>query len=213
MEENRDDFARDKILRFLYEKRRRRTKGFKTTEIEKALKPVGVKQSEVRANLPYLEDLDWIVKETSERQYRGAQTFQSSPEIRYRISANGVNMIDGMGSPYSQNQGKYTGIHIANVTGTVILGDHNVVSTKATAVVKPLEKLVSAVETSDELSDEEKFDLTSDLATLRAALTRREPNRGIIRTVIDSLKIFTDMASIGNLIHAVIEALKNANLF
>lgn len=211
--EGRDNFVRDRILRFLFQKRSRRTKGFKTTEIEKALKPEGVRAGEVRANLSYLMDNEWVVREEFERTIRTKHgTTQNATDTRYRISAKGVDLINGQGSPYSQNKGKYAAIHIENVSGTVILGDQNVVSAHAVDVVRPLENLAKAVEGSPNLSDEEKHDYLSELATLRAAVTKREPNKTVIGAVVKALEPLANVATIASFVQGLFQALRGAGL-
>jgi hypothetical protein len=209
----RDDVVRDKILRFLFEGSKRRTSGFKTTEIERSLKEDGIKQGEVRSNLPYLEDNDWIVKTERERTFRSKRgTFQPATETKYRISAKGKDLVNGMESPYTQNRGKYAGIHIENVHGTVILGDNNVVSEKAVEVVEHLDRLAKAVEESPELTDQEKHDYSSDLAVLRAAISRTEPNRSLVQKVFETLEPLANVAGLAGFAMQLQEVLTKSGL-
>jgi len=211
--EGRENIVRDRILRFLFERRHRRAKGYKTMEIEKALKPEGFKAGEIRANLPYLMDNDWVVREQFDRSIQTKYgTTQNATDTRYRISAKGVDLINGQGSPYSQNKGSYAGIHIENVSGTVILGDQNVVSQRAVDVIRPLDNLAKAVEESAELSDDHKHDYLSELATLRAALTKREPNKTVIGEVLNAIGPLADVATIGSFLQGLYQALKGAGL-
>lgn len=211
--EGRDDLVRSSILRYLFDSRKRRTKGFKTTEIESALKPDGIRAGEVRANLPYLLDNDWVVREESDRQFRTkGGTMQSATETRYRISAKGVDLVNGQGSPYTQNQGKYAGIHIENVQGTVILGDNNTVSECAVEVIRPLDALATALETSVEVSDQVKFDMLAELSTLRAALIKPEPNRTVVRATVDALAPLANVATIAAFLHQLQAALTGSGL-
>jgi len=211
--EGRENIVRNRILRFLFENRNRRSKGYKTTEIEKALKPEGFKAGEIRANLPYLMDNDWVVRDQFERSIQTKHgTTQNATDTRYRISAKGIDLINGQGSPYSQNKGRYAGIHIENVSGTVILGDQNVVSQRAVDVIRPLENLAKALEESAELSDDQKHDYSSELATLRATLTKREPNKTVIGAVLKALEPLAKLATIGSFLQGLVQALKGAGL-
>jgi hypothetical protein len=210
---SREDLVRDRILRFLFENRKRRTRGYKTTEIEGKLKAENIKPGEVRASLPYLLDNEWIVREERDRSFQSPRgTLQSASEISYRISAKGVDLVNGQGSPYSQNQGKLNGIHIGNVSGVVILGDQNVASVHALDVLRPLDRLAHAVETTDELEDDAKHDFSSDLATLRAALTKQVPNRKVIDYIMESLAPLANIASIAAFFMAVAQALAQSGL-
>ena len=209
----RDDQVRDRILRFLFEGRKRRTRGFKTTEIERALKVEEIKQGEVRSSLPYLQDLDWIVREESERSFRAlGGAIQSATDTRYRISAKGVDLINNASSPYSQNVGKQIGIHFENVQGTIIVGDNNVVSQVGHSILTPLEQLVKAVESEPTLNDEDKYAYSAELATLRAALIRPKPNSGVIGAVVHALKPLADVATIANYLQALVASLTQAGL-
>lgn len=211
--EGRDNIVRDRILRFLFDQRHRRTKGYKTTEIEQALKPEGFKAGEIRANLPYLMDNEWVVREEFDRSIRTQRgTTRNVKETRYRISAKGIDLINGMGSPYSQNKGKYAGIHIEHVSGTVILGDQNVVSQQAVEVVRPLDQLARALEESPELSDGEKHDFLSELASLRAAVTKRQPNRKVVAAVVEALEPLANLATIASFVQNLFSALRGTGL-
>ncbi|MCC7435382.1 MAG: hypothetical protein IT363_11915 [Methanoregulaceae archaeon] len=211
--EGRDDLVRSAILRHLYNSRKRRTKGFKTTEIEKELKRSGIRAGEVRSNLPYLLDNEWVVREESERQFRAkGGTMQSATATRYRISAKGVDLVNGQGSPYTQNQGKYAGIHIENVQGTVILGDNNTVSERAVEVIRPLDALAQALEASVEVENQVKYDMLAELGTLRAALTKPEPNRTVVRATVDALAPLANVATIAAFLHQLQTALNGGGL-
>lgn len=211
--EGRENIVRDRILRFLFDHRNRRTKGYKTTEIERTLKDEGIKAGEVRANLPYLLDNEWVAREERDRTFRSPKgTMQNATEVKYRISAKGVDLVNGQGSPYSQNANTYAGIHIENVSGVVMLGDHNVASVKAVDVVRPLDNLAKAVEESAELSDSQKHDYSSELATLRAALSKQEPNKSVIKLVVDSLGPLANVATIAGFVQTMTQALHAAGL-
>lgn len=211
--EGRDDLVRDRILRFLFERRKRRPLGYKTTEIERELKALDIKAGEVRGNLPYLLDNDWVVREDRERTFRApGGTMQNATETKYRISARGIDLVNNANSPYSQNRGQYAGVHIENVSGMVILGDNNVVSAKAVDIVRPLDNLAAAVEQCDELGENERYSYSADLGVLRAALVRPEPNKTVIKTIVDSLAPLAHIATIASLVTTLVEALHAAGL-
>lgn len=211
--ENDENVVRTEILKFLARGAKRRTKGYKTTEIESELKPSGYKQGEVRSNLLYLVDNDFVVREETDRSFvtkGGAR--QPSTEVKYRISAKGTDFMNGQESPFTQNSGKYAGIKIENVSGTVILGDKNIVSQQAIDIVKPLNDLVNAVTESTILSDDEKNDYLSELATLDGALKKREPNRNVIKAVVDALSPLSNVAKISSFLLILMQALSDGNL-
>ncbi len=106
-----------------------------------------------------------------------------------------------------------TVINIQNHDGSVVVGDHNiVVQTQYAEASEQLSKLLSAVEQSTELSDEQKADIRSDVVTIDAQLAKPKPNKSIIKSAYDALSVAVTVGTAAQLVLQVGTALHTAGL-
>jgi hypothetical protein len=178
------DAVRDAILRYLYRihgaARSVRATAITIRDLQSALRPLGYKQQEVASNLDYLIQKGWVVEVVEDRTYTTPRgTTQHSDRRSYKISAAGMDLLDGGNSLYGRSQ-VGSSINVTNVNGVTVVGDGNVVNTGYANAAEALSKLRDAVLKS-EISDETRLVVAADIDTLQAQLQKPEPDPGIIK--------------------------------
>ncbi len=138
------------------------------------------------SNLNYLIQKGWIVEERVEKKV----TTKFGTEIPsvvewYYISALGIDEMESK-SKYSNE--KFTGINITAVGGVVTLGDGNVVNVRFEALRENLQMLREAVLASNEMKDEVKLDVVSDIEALSAQLAKSHPDSNLIKKLFSGIQ-------------------------
>jgi len=158
-------------------------------------------QQEVASNLDYLVQKGWVQKIVAPRAFTTKYgTTQSAERITYKISAEGIDRIEGESEFHRVDP--FAGIKIENVGGVAFVGDGNVVRTQFAPVAQELEELRWAVNGSD-LADEDKLTVTTKIQTIELQLRRRQPDSGVIQRSWEAIKA---VATVGTLADLVIRA-------
>src|SRR5438309_460916 len=94
------DEVRERILEFLYSKRRKARSlasvAATITEVKRGLKPLGISQNEVITNLDFLVQHRWVLEEVQKRTYKSPKGFELPSEKRtYKLSDLGINHFEG----------------------------------------------------------------------------------------------------------------------
>lgn len=192
---NPKDEIRDRILQYFYDRNERATSRFgkkgsavKISDVKKELKALhSLSQQEVQANLTYLIDRGWInVVEQEKTVTTSRGTTMPSVVAFYEVSAEGIDKIEG-GSEFERPE-RYAGINI-NATGqnVITLGDGNVVNANFQQLFKDLTTLKEGIAASDQLPEEEKFDVSVDIETLKDQLAKNHPDPEITKRLWPSI--------------------------
>lgn len=195
---NPSDDKRDKILRFLYE-RHKKSRGI-------AKIPIGIRdlqsemknnfsmsQQEVSSNLDYLVQVGWVREVVKERSFTTKTGMELSQEqVKYKISDVGINHLEA--GTLFKNIENSNNINITNVQGVTVIGDGNIVNNEYTDLYRLLDILEKEVEASDNLDDSQKLDATGDISTIRTQIAKSNPNKAIISSAWESLKVLATVA-------------------
>jgi hypothetical protein len=181
---NPNDAVRDAILRHLYDVHRQasspQTAAKKISDIQKAMKALGIQRSQVGGNLDYLIDTGFVVAVVEQRSYpsRGG-TVQSSPVRTYKVSHKGVDRMERASLFQQPPTGQH--INVTTINGVTVVGDQNVVNTLYTDLSQALTALRADVLASDTLGEEDKLNAVADIDTIQSQLQKPRPNAGLIR--------------------------------
>lgn len=138
----------------------------------------------VKQHLTYLTDLGYIHKETVMTTVRTGQTVREQPRVSYRISAKGVDFVEGR-SRFSDKD-RYPGINITATGGSaIVLGDGNVVNSQYRPLYEELERLRFAIADSTELNDSSKLEASVSVETIKDQLALPTPSKTIVQKAWD----------------------------
>lgn len=201
-----NDEIREVILRFLYDLHRR-ARGVRKQEIgirdlQKAMKELhGLTQQQVASNLDYLAQKGWTCKTTTGRLFTTKYgTTRSSEQIRFKISAAGIDRMEGESE--FKRPDPYAGIQIENIGGVTVVGDGNVVRTQFAGAAEALSQLRRAVNASD-LPDQDKLAVATEIQTIELQLAREKPDSTVIQSAWAAIKA---AATVGTLVDVVTRA-------
>jgi hypothetical protein len=206
---NPNDETRDAILRYLYEVHQRakspRSTGVLIRDLQRALKDSrGFKQQEVAGNLDYLVQKGWVREEAEPRTFTTARgTQQAAPRVTYKISDVGIDLLEGA-STYRRDE-HLSRINITTIAGVTVVGDGNIVNAKLADLSVALSALEDAVTHSDELSDSQKLEVASDIATIQAQLQKPSPDVGVIQRMWSSIETIVTAGEFATLVAAAAE--------
>lgn len=199
---NPEDTKRDNILRYLYE-RHKKTRGIGQIpvgiqELQREMKArYSMKQNEVSSNLDYLIQVGWVREVIKERAFTTPGGMGLSREqVKYKISDVGINHLEA-GTLFRKPESS-SHVNITNVHGVTVVGDGNIVNTEFTDLSRALDELDKAISESNEVSDEQKLDAAGDLSTIRTQISKKHPNRNIMKTAWDSLKAIATVATVAD---------------
>lgn len=181
--QNPNDVIREKILRYLYELHQKarslQSAATNIRDLKKAMKQEDISQQEVVANLDYLLQKEWVCKVLPDRTFTTKSGFSvPSGSTRYKITDVGIDKMEGESA--FKRQDRYAGINITNIQGVTVVGDENVVNTEYSDLYQALNELERSVSSSNELSDEDKLNVTSDVESLKSQLSKPKPDKAII---------------------------------
>jgi hypothetical protein len=190
------------VLRELYAVHERakspRSAGIKIRDLQKRLRPAGYKQHEVASNLDYLIQKGWAVKEVEARTFTTRRgTTQSSEEVRYKISATGIDKLEGA-SLYERPPANAT-INITNIRGVTVVGDGNVVNTEFTELEAALTDLRRQVLESVTVRDEVRLDIVADVDGLLSQLQKPQPDHAVVRKLWSNIERLLTAAEVADL--------------
>jgi hypothetical protein len=189
------DDIRELILKFLYEKRKKARSlekiGATITEIKKALKEHGIKESEIVANLDFLIK-NGLIKEVRRKRYLPRQKFEVET-VRYELSDVGLHYFE----PPSKFDfvEKFSGLVFENIKDSIIVVGHgNVVYYKFGELYSLLEELKLQILLSN-LPEEKKLEYIADIETIKAQIAKAKPDKNIIERVLERLKDLSVISS------------------
>jgi hypothetical protein len=194
-----NDEVRDLILRHLYDSHRTtrgRSGGALTiSELQKAMRPLGLKQQDVGHNLDYLVQKGWVREVVKERAFTTARgTRQSAERVTFKISEVGIDRIEAA-STY-QRPPTTSGVNITNIHGVTIVGDGNVVNTSFTELSKTLADARQVVLSSSTIPEPTKLDIVADIDTLQGQLQKPMPRREVVSQVWEGLQKLLTVAGL-----------------
>ena len=200
-----EDQVKEAILAFLHEKWKNAA-GVKSSkpqisEIREALKEKGMEQKEVRRNLQYLIDTNWVKQEVRPSTFHTGKRMVSTDTVSYMISSQGIDYFEGR-SKFEKREG-LAGIRIENVSGVVIIGNNNYVRQEYQHLFKSLDELDSKIRMTDELGDEKKLDYSSDVHTIQSQLSKANPDKGIISRAWNKIKEIAPIVGLANVVRQV----------
>jgi len=205
-----NDEIRELILKFLYntsqKARSLKSARKRISEIKKELKKFGLKEQEIIANLDYLIQSGWIKVEKETSDFKTPQGFTRTHEKEYfKISDAGINYFEGS-SKFQRVTKSYAGINISNVQGVVNIGDQNIiVNAQYIDLYRNLDLLSEAIRNASILSDEEKLNYTSEIETIKAQLSKTEPDKNIIKQAWERLRPLATVSGVASLFKKVAE--------
>ncbi|HAT1965717.1 TPA: hypothetical protein I8Z55_001346 [Legionella pneumophila] len=180
------DFIRENILNYLYDissnARSPTSAAIGIRDMQQGLREkFGYKQQEVSSNLNYLIDKKWVLVETETNEFKTKEGTTRKNEVKkYRITSKGMDHIEGP-SKFA-GQSNYAGINISNISGTVILGNSNIlVYEKYEDLYNNIDILHRNILDDSELDDSLKLEIASDLASIKNQLSKGTPDSGIIK--------------------------------
>ena len=139
----------------------------------------GYKMPLVKEHLTLLVDLGYVSKETVMTTVQTGQTTRDQPSITYRITAKGIEFMEGR-SEFSERE-RYPGINITATGGSsVVLGDGNVVNSHHRPLYEELDRLRHALADSTELNDSSKLEASVSIETIKDQLALSQPDRAIV---------------------------------
>jgi len=204
---NPEDFKRDAILRFLYH-RHKNTRGIAKIpigirDLQAVMKSEhGMKQPEVSSNLDYLVQVGWVREVIKERSFKTEKGMEVSQEqVKYKISDVGINHLESGTTFRRAETSKH--IDITNVQGVTVIGEGNVVNTQFGDLARALDELDNTMANASGLSDEQKLDAAGDLSTIRTQISKKNPDKSIIKAAWASLEKVATAVTVGDAVAKV----------
>jgi len=184
-----DDEIRKALLAFLYDRHKnaRSDAGAHATmgDVKKGMKGLGVLERRIVSNLMYLVQTRWV--EEKREQFNVYQKGRpvSVPKIRYRISAAGIDRLEGPSA--FQQVDRTAGINITNVQGVTVVGQGNIVNARFEALFRDLDALGIAIRAAD-IPDADKVAYQAEIDTIKSQLAKGNPDKGILQRAWDAVK-------------------------
>ena len=204
-----DDEIRELILKFLYERYKKKAKGLKTlsakiSEIKKALRGIGIKGNAVARNLDFLISTGWVEELKEPRTVKTPKGFEySQTSSRYKISPMGIEYFEGKSKFYERSI--FQGINVNNISGIVVIGVNNYVRADFKDVFSVLDQLEQKVKLTSELDDEEKLNVISDIQTIKSQLLKTNPDKGIVQKATESISFLGSISGLAELVKKVVD--------
>jgi hypothetical protein len=186
-----EDQIRRLMLKFFYERNCRATS--MRGKHSGAAVPISVLRSELKAyhgltrqqvvsNLTYLLSQGWVEDKPVAKSFatpRGG--IVPSVTTYYIITAAG---IDKIGGPSEFMRDRFEGIHIqATGQNIITIGDGNQIEAQYKDVGEALASLADAIKASKKLDDSAKLDLVADINSMQDQLAKKNPNKGVLRSL------------------------------
>jgi hypothetical protein len=185
---NTNDEIRDMLLRRFYEIHSRClgiTETFletSTKDLFKMRSELGLERAKFFSNLDYLVEKGWILKtDRTESETDPVGGLTTHHYIGYRISAEGIDRLEGA-SRY-QREDLTKKINITNIKGVTILETGNIVNLEYVDLYRAIDDLQNRIVESKQFTEEQKLDLTSDLATVQTQISKTKPDKVVIQRI------------------------------
>lgn len=205
MPDNPNDTIREQMLQYFHDRNANATsvrgkKGsqVKISDVKSELKAHrGLTQQQVISNLTYLLEQGWVTDYEEKKSFTtgGGATVPSTVDW-YGISAAGIDLIEG-GSSAFKPKDPFLGININAVQSTVQIGDGNYVNAQYQDASVGLEALREAIANSERLDDTAKLSAVSDIDTIKAQLTKPEPDKSIVQAAWSAVEKVGKLAGLG----------------
>lgn len=197
------------ILKFFYDvhKKASSTKRIrlKISEFKRSFRDSGIKSSDLLNNLDYLVQTGFVVKEEETREIRTRKGTFPSKTVFYKASDKAMDYFDGV-SKFQNVDRSISRINVTNIQGVtnIVSGDSNIIiNSQYVDLYKNLDLLSEAILTSDSFKDEEKLNYIGEINTVKAQLTKTNPDKGIIGRTWERLKPLATIAGIASFFEKV----------
>jgi len=184
-----NDEIRQMILQFFYDRannatslRGKKGSSLKMRDVKSGLKTLhGLKDNQIISNLTYLLSQDWVKEEIEKKSFTTPKGVYIPSETHYySITAAGTDKIEGPGRFTPK---RFSGINIEAVGSVVTIGDGNQINVKFKEAAQALSELRNAVTDTNELKDEVKLDIATDIDSIQDQLAKPTPNKSVIQTL------------------------------
>jgi len=202
-----NDQVRQMILQYFYDRNqsassRKGKKGshVKISDVRSDLKSLhGFKANEIVGHINYLISQGWLDVEVEKKSFTTIKGVTVPSETEwYFITAAGIDKIEG---PSSFTRDRFMGIKIeATGQNIITLGDGNQVNVKYQDSAKALSDLRQAIKDSNELDEEAKLEIVSDIDTITSQLSKASPNKTVIASLWDGIQKASSVGSLADLI-------------
>lgn len=198
-----NDQTRELLLHFLYDlhARARSPKGQEIgiRDLQAEMKRRhGLTQQQVVSNLDYLVQKGWVNRVVTDRTFTTKHgTTQSAQRVTYKISAEGIDRIEGESE--FKRRDPYAGIKIENIGGVTVVGDGNVVRTQFAPAAEALGELRRAVNAS-ELPDDHKLAVATEIQTIELQLAKKDPDPTVIQKAWAAIKATATVGTLADLV-------------
>jgi len=211
MVEKSNDEIREMILRFFYDAHRRASSAkrmrLKISEFKRSFKDSGIKSSDLLNNLDYLVQTGFIVKEEDTRQITTSKGTFLSKTVYYKASHTTMDYFNGI-SKFQKVDKSTPRVDVTNVQGVtnIVSGDSNVIiNTQYVDLYKNLDLLSDVILKSASLSNEQKLNHIGEINTIKAQLSKTDPDKSVIRKAWEKLQPLASVAGIGSFVIKVAE--------
>lgn len=200
-----DDQINREILRYLYQ-RWKSPKSIdgakaKVSEIQKAMKSLGISREETNRNLCFLVDNSWVREEVKESQFSKGSAIFRGENRTYRILPSGVELFQGKSE--FQKLDNVAGINFENISGIVNIGNGNYIRNESVDLFRFLDELDGKIRLTDQLTDVDKVGYRAEVKTIQSQLSKPQPDNDILSKSWNVLKGLSTVASLVSIIDKI----------
>lgn len=205
-----NDEIRQMILQFFYDRasnatslRGKKGSSLKMKDVKAGLKSTyDFKDNQIIGNLNYLLGQGWVKEEVEKKSFTTKGGVALNPETRYySITPAGTDRIEG---PSKFTPKRFEGIKIeATGQNIITIGDGNQVNVKFKEAAEALLSLKEAVKEEEELDEETKLEIVSDIETIQGQLSKPIPNPSVIKTLWSGIEKAAAVGTLADLAHKV----------
>ena len=204
-----NDEIRQMILQYFYDKasnatslRGKKGSSLKMKDVKSGLKSLyHFNDSQIISNLTYLLSQGWVKEEIEKKSFTTPKGVSIPSETHYySITAAGTDKIEG---PSRFTPKRFEGINIEAFSSVVTIGDGNQINVKFQEAAQALSELRNAVTKTNDLSDETKLEVVTDIDSIQDQLAKPNPNKSVIQTLWNGIEKAAAVRTIADLIHKV----------
>lgn len=206
-----NDEIREMILKLFYDVHKKASSPkrmrLKISEFRRSFKGSGIKPNDLLNSLDYLVQTGFIVKEEDTRQITMNRGTFLSKTVYYKASDTTMDYFDGI-SKFQKVDKSSSRIDVTNVHGVtnIVSGDSNVIiNSQYIDLYKNLDLLSDVILKSGSLNNEEKLNNIGEINTIKAQLSKTNPDKGIIKKSWEKLQPLAAVAGIGSFFIKVAE--------
>lgn len=198
------------ILKLFYEVHKKASSPkkmrLKISDFKRSFKDSGIKSCDLLNNLDYLVQTGFIVKEEDARQITTNKGTFLSKTVYYKASDRTLDHFNGI-SKFQRVDRSIT-VDVTNIHGVtnIVSGDSNVIiNSQYVDLYKNLDLFSDAILKSDSVKNEEKLNYIGEVNTIKAQLSKTNPDKNIIRQTWEKLQPLSAVAGIGSFFIKVAE--------